>query len=150
MYWSGSSVERTLGGLDAAETDLLRLAPPPYLCGVMPSLQAHVNRFLPKDDPRRVRMDKVVKKANGGSSLEETDRNAVIAAYHAANSQRRRQIIRLRSFRNVLLVTALGLLLVAIGLGILGSLATPPRPTVLHPGRSGRLPDAFANLHPTP
>ena len=117
----GSSVERTLGSLDAAETGLLRLAPSDYLRGLMPSLQAHVNRYLSKGDPRRARVDALVKKAEQ-RPLDESERVAVVAAYHAANSQRRCEILRLRSFRNVLLVAALGLLLVAVGLGILGSL----------------------------
>ena len=53
---SGAAIERTLGDLDAVEADLLRLAPEDYLRGQLPSLQAHVNRYLNKDDPRRVRI----------------------------------------------------------------------------------------------
>jgi hypothetical protein len=117
----GSSVERTLGSLDAAEADLLRLAPPSYLCGLMPSLKAHVNRYLPKDDPRRLRVETLAKTAED-RELTDPERSAVVAGYHAANSQRRREILRLRSFRNVALFAALGLLAVAIGLGVLGSL----------------------------
>jgi hypothetical protein len=135
MSSGGSSVERTLGSLDAAEADLLRLAPFHYLCGQMPSLQAHVNRYLPKNDPRRTRLDEVAKKAKDPQSLDDTDRGAVVAAYHAANSQRRREVLRLRSFRNVLLFAALGLLVVAIALGILGSLRPHVVPLCFSPGK---------------
>jgi hypothetical protein len=128
----GSSVERTLGSLDAAEADLLRLAPAHYLRGLMPSLQAHVNRYLPKSDPRRRRLDALAAKAEQGP-LEDSDRSAVVAAYHAANSQRRREILRLRSFRNVLLFAALGLLVVAVGLGVMGSLRPHLIPLCFNP-----------------
>jgi hypothetical protein len=40
----GASVERTLGSLDAVEADLLRIGPDDYVCGLMPSISAHVNR----------------------------------------------------------------------------------------------------------
>lgn len=135
MSSGGSSVERTLGSLDAAEADLLRLAPASYLCGLMPSLQAHVNRYLPRNDPRRARLDVVAKKAKDPQSLDDTDRSAVVAAYHAANSQRRREVLRLRSFRNVLLFAAFGLVVVAIGLGILGSLRPHLIPLCFSPGK---------------
>jgi hypothetical protein len=87
----------------------------------MPSLLAHVNRYLPKNDPRRIRIEPLVMKAES-QPLSEAERNSVISAYHAANSQRRREILRLRSFRNVIFVAASLLVFVAIGLGVLGSL----------------------------
>ena len=115
----GASLERTLGRLDAAETDLLRLAPNDYAHALLPSLSAHVNRFLAKDDPRRIRLDAIIAKF-GEEPLSPTDRGVAIAAYHAANSQRRRELLRLRTFRNVLVVVTFILLLIAVGLGILG------------------------------
>jgi hypothetical protein len=117
--WSGSGVERARGNLDAAEADLLRLAPAEYVCGAMPGLEAHVNRYLPKADPRRVRVEQLARTAET-QPLTERERNTVVSAVHAANSQRRRNIIRVRSFRNILLSSAVLLLLVAIGLGVLG------------------------------
>jgi hypothetical protein len=145
----GSSVERTLGGLDAAEADLLRLAPADYVCGQMPSLLAHVNRYLPKDDPRRKRLEPLVTKAEN-EPLSDAERSAVVATYHAANSQRRREILRLRSFRNVILLASGLLLLVAVGLGVLGSLRahliplcfTPDDTNVVCPTHQNPLGDA--------
>lgn len=116
----GASVERTLGSLDAVETDLLRLAPDDYVCGLMPSLEAHVNRYLPKDDPRRMRLVSLVTKSEAGP-LSGAERGAVIAAYHAANSQRRRELLRLHTFRNVLFGAATLMLVVAVSLGVLGA-----------------------------
>jgi hypothetical protein len=116
----GAAFERTLGNLDAAEVNLLRLAPPDYLKGQLPGLQAHVNRYLPKDDPRRARVEALARSEQ--QELCETDRNVLIAAYHAANSQRRRDLVRLRSFRNLLVGAILTLFALAIAVAIIGEL----------------------------
>jgi hypothetical protein len=117
---NGALFERALGNLDAAEVNLLRLAPDEYLKGQLPSLQAHVNRYLAKDDPRRVRIDGVTAKTSDNVSV--IDRDTLVAAFHAANSHRRRELIRLRSFRNLIGGAAITLLLLAILVAILGSL----------------------------
>jgi hypothetical protein len=117
----------------------LRLAPPDYLCGLMPSIQAHVNRHLPKEDPRWQGLTSVAKTAaeerrkEGPADLSETDRGVAVAAYHAANSQRRGEFLRLRSFRNMLLAATVLLLLVAVGLGTLGSVKPDLIPVCFNP-----------------
>src|SRR5258705_10912745 len=103
--FNGSSFERALGNLDAAEVHLLRLAPSPVLKGALPSIMAHVNRFLPKDDPRRVAVEEIASSRTGTLApvpLDQEQRDVLIAATHAANTQRRRNLIRLRGFRNML------------------------------------------------
>jgi hypothetical protein len=132
--FGGATLERTLGRLDAVEADLLRLAPDDYVCALMPSLEAHINRYLPKDDPRRIRLKPLVAKAEKGG-LATAERGAAVAAYHAANSQRRRELLRLRTFRNVLVVATILLLVVALGLGILGSIRPGLLPICFTPGR---------------
>lgn len=134
-FGGGSKFERTMGNLDAAEADLLRLAPEEYVRGMIPSLLAHVNRHLAKDDPRRRRFDSVASALEKpeGKPLMKADRGVVVAAYHAANSQRRRDMLRVRSFRNVLFGAALLLALVAVGLGILGSVRPHMIPLCFHP-----------------
>ena len=52
-------MESTLGNLDAAESFLLRMTPIEQLDGKMPSVEAHVYRYLPKADPRRMRIDDI-------------------------------------------------------------------------------------------
>jgi hypothetical protein len=116
---SGASFERTLGNIDAAEVNLLRLAPPDYLRGQLPSLQAHVNRYLPKDDPRRVRVEALT--SIEAQELSVAARDTLVAAFHAANSQRRRELVRLRSFRNLIAGATLTLLALAIMVAILGA-----------------------------
>jgi hypothetical protein len=130
---SGSSVERAQGHLDAAEVDLLRLAPATYVCGMMPGLEAHVNRYLPKDDPRRRRVAALAQVAEK-QELNERERSTVVSAVHAANSQRRREILRVRSFRNIILAAGVLLLLVAIGVGVLGSVNPQLAPLCFAPG----------------
>jgi hypothetical protein len=113
---NGSNIERTLGNIDAAEADLLRLAPLDYLSGQMPGLQARVRAHLRSGDPRRIRVEEI---AEAGHGVNRNDRNSLIAAVREASSEARREETRVRSFRNVLLVTA-GLLTVAsAGLAVL-------------------------------
>jgi hypothetical protein len=128
----GANFERTLGGLDAVEADLLRLAPDDYVRALMPSLKAHVNRFLPKDDPRRIRLGPLVAKAEV-DDLTPTERGAAVAAFHAANTQRRRELLRLRTFRNVLVAATVLLFMVAAGLGILGAFQPTLMPVCFTP-----------------
>lgn len=130
----GASLERTLGRLDAVEADLLRLAPDEFACALMPSLSAHVNRFLAKDDPRRVKLDTIIAKLGDGP-LTPTDRGIAVAAYHAANSQRRRELLRLRTFRNVLVVVTCILLLIAVSVGALAWAKPALLPICFTPGQ---------------
>jgi hypothetical protein len=126
----GASFERTLGNLDSAEVSLLRLAPAAYLQGQLPGLQAHVNRYLPKDDPRRTRVAEVTP----SDELSASDRNAIVAAYHAANSQRRRDLLRLRSFRNLLAGATVTLLALAVGVAVLAEIHPNWFPVCFFPG----------------
>jgi hypothetical protein len=63
--------------------------------------------------------DRTVHRAANGtwepSRLTESDRQAVISAVRAASSESRWKVTRLRSFRNVIVVAALMLLLVTVG-----------------------------------
>jgi hypothetical protein len=129
---TGAAVERTAGNLDAAETHLLRLAPLPFLHGAMPGLEAHVNRFLPKGDPRRAQVERIARRVEM-TDLDDDDRELVVAAHHAANSQRRRDMLRVRSFRNIMWTVALCLLPLVIGVAILGYTTPTAIPLCFHP-----------------
>jgi hypothetical protein len=130
--WGGSYIERATGNLDAVEAHLLRLAPSDYVRGEMPSVAAYVARYLKKDDPRRARIEHLAQAAETRELLT-AEREAVVAAYHAASSQRRRELMRVRSFRNLLAIASGVLLLVAIGLGVLGSLRPEAIPLCFEP-----------------
>lgn len=131
--FTGSSFERALGNLDAAEVDLLRLAPAAVLKGGLPSIRAHVNRFLPKNDPRRIALDEI----HSTTALQQEQRDLLVFAQHAANTQRRRDLIRLRGFRNLLLGGILVFFLIGMGLGLIGTLAPTTIPLCFTPQTDG-------------
>jgi hypothetical protein len=141
----GPSIERALGHLDAAEAHLLRLAPPEYLRGQLPSVQAHVNRYLPKNDPRRLRIEKLAREieapARGGEKprIRDFERDAIVAAYHAASSQRRRDLGRLRSFFRVLVGATVFLTAIAIAIGVVGTVRPYAVPLCFHPVEQGKV-----------
>jgi len=61
---SGATIERTSGQLDAVECDLLRMADDNFRRGQMPSLLAHVRRHLEPEDPRRVAIEQLARRAD--------------------------------------------------------------------------------------
>lgn len=115
----GAPLERAASNLDAAEADLLRLLPISDVRALMPSLQAHVDAHLDSRDPRRTRFDEIAEDVKT-TNLQEDSRETVAAAHRAASSEARREVVRVRSFRNVLLVAATLLALAAGGLAVLG------------------------------
>jgi hypothetical protein len=174
---NGSSFERALGNLDAAEVHLLRLAPPHVLIPALPSVQAHVNRYLPKDDPRRQAVERIARHHTErllrepeahlgheawdalrhelreilgheqrqkvgheqGEKLGQEVRDVFLSAQHAANSQRRRDLIRLRTFRNLLVAGILVFVLLGIGLGLVGSISPITIPLCFTPEAEARV-----------
>ena len=119
----GAAVERAQSHLDAAEAGLLRLAPATYVVGQLPALLASIRAFLPEDDPRLLRAVRLANRyASPGSAaaLDPVDREAIVAALRAATTEERRQVARVRSFRNVLLSAALALTVCASLLLVVG------------------------------
>jgi hypothetical protein len=127
---AGSPFESALANLDIAEVDLLRLADGSVLEGAQPSIQAHVNRFLAKDDPRRLALDELTKGKTTGipRRLDDEQRELLLNALFAANTQRRRNVARVRSFRNMLragIATGAVLAIVLLLIGFLWRDAIP-------------------------
>ena len=131
----GANVERTIGNLDAAEAHLIRLAPPSYVKEQMPNFEAHVNRFLPKADPRRVAVEAIAR----DGSADVAQAGTVAAAHHAASSQRRREMLRIRSFRNVVLCGAAALLPFVVVLAYLGWKVPTAVPLCFYPEEKNRV-----------
>jgi hypothetical protein len=131
----GSPLERTASNLHAAEVDLLRLAPSTYLCGQLPSLLAQARAQLAYEDPRRQAMEAICSK-NVHGGLSPTEKDTVIAVARAANSAARREIVQVRSFRNVLYATAIVLAIAAGGLALLAWNRPDLVPLCFHPGDS--------------
>jgi hypothetical protein len=128
-FVGGAAVERANSQLDAVETDLLRLAPEPYLRGQIPNLLAHINAHLLPTDPRRQEVERIAVAVRGrphSQPLPALERDQLLGSTRAASLEARHEIRRVRSFRNVLLVTALILALGAGGLTWLGA-SSPDR-----------------------
>jgi hypothetical protein len=134
----GSLRERAMSNLDAAEADLLKMAPAEYLLGQMPSLLQNVRRHLAPGDSRREELQRIA----GRIGLNDPDhpqmqiaapvsrqerenivaqeRVQIVSAMRAASSASLREQVRVRSFRNVLVATTVVMTLLAIALAITG------------------------------
>lgn len=112
----GASVERVTSHLNAVDADLLRLAPPSYIFGQLPALLERAKKCMPKDDMRRLRLEHLATQSE--FTLNGFDRDLIVAARHAASEEARNEVTRLRSFRNVLLVTAAVLTIGVVAIGL--------------------------------
>jgi len=122
----GASPTSILGHLQAAEAELLRLAPLPYVRSYSPNLAMQARRALRADDLQLIRLESLAKKAES-AELTEDDRETIVACLIGAREQVRRTHSRLESFRNVVLATSSFLVVLALVLGLIGLL----RPTLL-------------------
>jgi hypothetical protein len=133
---TGAAVERANSQLDGVETDLLRLAGDAYRRGQLPNLVAHVRDHLPEDDARRLEVEAIaetVRKRPSNTHLCSYECEQLLGAVRAASLEARRSIRRVRSFRNVLLVTALILSLCVAGVTLLGVLSPKRIPLCFTP-----------------
>jgi hypothetical protein len=164
-------VERAMSNLDAAEADLLQLAPEDYLVGQVPRLLNHVQRHLRPDDPRRHEVERIAKKLgvkdpdhpllpnNGQQTLDQQkdairhERGSLISSVRAASSAALREQLRVRSFGVVLLSTTVVMTVLAIAIATVGFFFPSTIPLCFQPERSGQAivvcPTAQSALLPT-
>ncbi len=141
---SGPSMERAISNLDAVEAHLLQVAPADYLLGQMPCLQNQVRRHLAADDPRRQEVERIARRSAGRDSLEERmtvvndERRRIVSAVRGAASAALREQLRVRSFRNVLAVTAAMLAVLALGLMLIGLFSPATLPLCFQPEEAGQ------------
>lgn len=150
-----SLMGRAFGNLNAAEADVLRLAPAGHLLGEFPSLLNHVQRHLVPTDPRRRAMTRIAHelglpdgdqpmptsqttKFDDQVRLIEEQRDRIISVVHGASSAALREQLRLRSFRNVLLLTAVAMAVLAAGAALLGALFPNHVPLCFQPSRGNQ------------
>jgi hypothetical protein len=146
----GATLGRAASNIDAAEADLLRMAPPDYLLGQMPGLLAHVQRELSPKDPRRIRLEQLAagsphdatgRRLSGRSrrtpTVSPAERTEIIGATRAASSEAVREQLRACSFRNILLVTTFFLVLLAGGIAVLGFFSPSRVPLCFSPSQDG-------------
>ena len=137
IFRNGPLIERATSNLDAAEAQLLNLAPPEYVLGQMPSLLRHVQRHLHPTDPGRQEFERIARsvgindpdhsssrnRTDQGSNAKEiieNERGKIVATVRAASSECLREQLRLRNFRNIVAITAALMTLLAVGVAITG------------------------------
>lgn len=161
---NGSTIQRAAGNLDAAEADLLNLAPASYVLDQMPSLLNHVQRHLGPGDPRRIGFERIAQEVGvkdvhapavhdqGLASIAdleefERDRNTrivacnrgrIVAAARGASSEALRERLRVGHFRTVLVVACIVMLMLAGGVALLGAHRPWVIPVCFEPQTSGR------------
>ena len=141
---SGAIFERVNSNCDAAEANLLRIAPDEYIQGQVPSLLAHTQRHLPETDSRRLALERLARElaqaaaTNGGAaSLDSAQRTQLVSAVRAASSQAGREQAAVRSFRNVLGVTTMVLVLLSVAVALVGILSPTSIPLCFNPEQGG-------------
>jgi hypothetical protein len=156
IFRNGPLIERAMSNLDAAEAHLLNLAPANYIYGQMPCLLRHVRRHLPPTDPARQEFERIAQRLGikdpdhplvqtpKGPTLAEKEeivdeeRGKIVTTVRAASSAALREHVRLRSFRNVVVVTAALMALLAIGVALTGFFRPTLIPLCFAPEESGK------------
>ena len=156
IFRNGPLIERARSNLDAAEAHLLSLADPEYVLGQMPSLLRHVQSHLRRGDPRRQEFEAIVGRLGiknpGNRQLPETplpshqdnlatiarEQRTIVSIVRGASSAGLREHIRLRSFRNVVVVTTTLMAVLAIGVAVTGFFRPTLFPLCFAPEEAGR------------
>ncbi|WP_030436910.1 hypothetical protein [Actinoplanes subtropicus] len=100
--WRGSSVERAFLHLHAAKIFLVDLLPPVELEALVPDVTTRLAMALDRNDPRRVEAEAQLRTVQG-PARRAVLKQAMEVAYDASDEQ----YVRLRDFRNIILLTAL-------------------------------------------
>jgi hypothetical protein len=154
---NGPLIERAMSNLDAAEAQILNLAAPEYVLGQMPSLLRDVQCHLIPTDPRRQTFERIAQQlgvhdpdhpvpqiTEGDDSLEKKiavvkeDRGRIVTAVRGASSAALRERLRLRSFRNVVVLTTLLMALLAIAIALTGYFDKTLIPLCFKPEAAGQ------------
>jgi hypothetical protein len=158
IFRNGPLIERAMSNLDAAEAQLLNLAPADYVLGQMPCLLRHVQCHLPPADPARREFERIARRLGindpdhplsenskdenvGDDDKEKTvkaERGKIVTTVRAASSAALRERIRLRNFRNVVVVTAVLMALLAVGVALTGFLNPTLIPLCFAPPQDGQ------------
>jgi hypothetical protein len=156
IFRNGPLIERAKSNLDAAEAHLLNLASDNYILGQMPCLLNHVQSHLPPNDARRQEFERIARKLGikdpdhpliqkdkdlslaDKEAIVKDERRKIITIVRGASSAGLREHIRLRSFRNVVVVAAVLMALLAIGVAITGLFRPTLIPLCFAPQEAGK------------
>jgi hypothetical protein len=195
-------LERAMSNLDAAEADLVRVAPADFVLGQMPSVLNTVQRHLKATDPRRIdleritaelgRLDEIESRAgvdevaellrhaamprtDGAEERPQADvagidqrqrvvieavhrarcalisdqRGQIVSALRGASSAALREQTRLRSFRNVIVVTTGAMAALASVLAVIGWVSPDTIPMCFAPESTGTSTNKVTVVCPT-
>jgi hypothetical protein len=137
IFRGGPLIERARSNLDAAEAQLLNLAPADYLLGQMPSLLRHVQRHLRPSDPGRHEFERIAGEVHDHESVDR-ERGKIVTTVRAASSEALRVNVRLRSFRNVVVLTIVLMAVLAFAVALMGFLRPTWLPLCFAPEESGK------------
>jgi hypothetical protein len=161
MFRSSSRFERAMSNLDAAESQLLNIAPPHYVLGQMPSILNDVQRHLIPTDPRRQELERIARKLGlkdqdpplleagrqeQTESIENSrqemivkgERGKIVTALRGARSAALREQLRVRSFIIVLIATIVAMTVLAIGVAVMGYTNPTAVPLCFAPEEAGK------------
>ncbi|GIJ66603.1 hypothetical protein [Virgisporangium ochraceum] len=99
--WRGTSVEAAFMHLHAAKVFLVDLLPAAEVEALLPDVTARVAATLDRNDPRRVEAEALLRTARG-QARRAVVKQLMETSYDAADEE----YVRLRDFRNIILVTA--------------------------------------------
>jgi hypothetical protein len=157
IFRYGPRIERARSNLDAAEAHLLTLAPDSYILGQMPCLLNHVQRHLPPTDARRQEFERIAQKLDitdpdhpllqegkdsgpaNKDDIVKRERRKIINIVRAASSAALREHVRLGSFRNIVVITAMLMAVLAIGVAITGFFRPTLIPMCFAPQEAGKV-----------
>ncbi|MCW2636860.1 MAG: conserved rane protein of unknown function [Blastococcus sp.] len=127
-FWPGprsARMERAFCNIDGAQAEVLRRTPGDYLSGLLPDLLAHVRAHLPPTHPERMAVEDLAAEDLTATSvpapLTDAQRATVVSAVGTASAAARREHSRLRSFRNIVIMTTVAMLVLAGGLAVMGA-----------------------------
>jgi hypothetical protein len=157
IFRYGPRIERARSNLDAAEAHLLTLAPDSYILGQMPCLLNHVQRHLPPTDARRQEFERIAQKLDitdpdhpllqegkdsgpaNKDDIVKRERRKIINIVRAASSAALREHVRLGSFRNIVVITAMLMAVLAVGVAITGFFRPTLIPMCFAPQEAGKV-----------
>jgi hypothetical protein len=150
--WFGAFIDTIETNIHAAICLMLRYMPLEDFRGWLPELNTLIRAHLPPQDPRRVAVEDILQRVQTEEkrvqpseekrNIDESRRETLVTAVHAALAAQEQEYVRVRSFRNIVHGVTACLTVLAIALGII--MAANPRlvPLCFEPDRQFACPTA--------
>lgn len=120
QWLNGSMIEAAWAEIHEADVQLIELFTDDHLLGRMPEVLGTVRAYLPPEDTRRVALEAWWQKFGDGTQVDHEHRELVATTLRAAYLYGDTEHGRVRGFRNVLLGTAVAIMVLLVGLGFVG------------------------------